>query len=72
MTDVVSKAVRSRMMSGIQGRNTKLDDTAKGGMLFAIAEKLRIPIRFIGVGEAMEDLREFHAREFVDALLDRQ
>lgn len=51
---------------------TKLDGTAKGGMLFAIAEKLRIPIRFIGVGEAMEDLREFHAGEFVDALLDRQ
>ena len=51
---------------------TKLDGTAKGGMLFAIAEKLGIPIRFIGVGEAMEDLREFHAREFVDALLDRQ
>ena len=51
---------------------TKLDGTAKGGMLFAIAEKLRIPIRFIGVGEAMEDLREFHAGEFVDALLDRR
>jgi fused signal recognition particle receptor len=51
---------------------TKLDGTAKGGMLFAIAEKLHIPIRFIGVGEAMEDLREFHAGEFVDALLDRQ
>ncbi len=51
---------------------TKLDGTAKGGMLLAIAEKLRIPIRFIGVGEEMEDLREFHAREFVDALLDRQ
>ena len=41
-------------------------------MLFAIAEKLRIPIRFIGVGEEMEDLREFHAGEFVDALLSRQ
>ena len=51
---------------------TKLDGTAKGGMLFVIAEKLRIPIRFIGVGEAADDLREFHAREFVDALLDRQ
>ena len=51
---------------------TKLDGTAKGGMLFAIAEKLRIPIRFIGVGEAADDLREFHAVEFVDALLDRE
>jgi fused signal recognition particle receptor len=51
---------------------TKLDGTAKGGILLAIAEKLNIPIRFIGVGENIEDLREFHAREFVDALLDRQ
>ena len=50
---------------------TKLDGTAKGGILFAIAEKLGTPIRFIGVGEGIEDLREFHAGEFVDALLDR-
>ena len=50
---------------------TKLDGTAKGGILFAIAEKLGIPIRFIGVGESIDDLREFHAAEFVDALLDR-
>ena len=51
---------------------TKLDGTAKGGILFAIAEQLGTPIRFIGVGEKIEDLREFHGREFVDALLDRQ
>ena len=51
---------------------TKLDGTAKGGILFAIAEKLGTPIRFIGVGESIEDLREFHASEFVDALLDRR
>ncbi|MDH5485671.1 MAG: signal recognition particle-docking protein FtsY [Gammaproteobacteria bacterium] len=51
---------------------TKLDGTAKGGIVFAIAEKLGTPIRFIGVGEGIEDLREFHAGEFVDALLDRQ
>jgi len=50
---------------------TKLDGTAKGGILFAIAEKLGIPIRFIGVGEGIDDLREFHAGEFVDALLDK-
>ena len=50
---------------------TKLDGTAKGGILFAIAEKLGTPIRFIGVGEGIEDLREFHAGEFVDALLDK-
>jgi len=50
---------------------TKLDGTAKGGILFAIAEKLATPIRFIGVGEGIDDLREFHATEFVDALLDK-
>jgi len=47
---------------------TKLDGTAKGGMVFAIAKELKLPIRFIGVGEKAEDLRPFEAREFVDAL----
>ncbi len=51
---------------------TKLDGTAKGGIVFAIAEKIGIPLRFIGVGESIGDLREFHAGEFVDALLDRE
>jgi len=51
---------------------TKLDGTAKGGILFAIAEKLATPIRFIGVGESIDDLQEFNATEFVDALLDKQ
>jgi fused signal recognition particle receptor len=50
---------------------TKLDGTAKGGIVFAIAEELAIPIRFIGVGESAEDLRVFRADEFVDALLER-
>jgi fused signal recognition particle receptor len=49
---------------------TKLDGTAKGGILFAIAERLRVPIRFIGVGESTEDLRPFDAEAFLDALLD--
>ena len=49
---------------------TKLDGTAKGGIVFAIAEKLKTPIRFIGVGEGIEDLREFDADEFIAALLD--
>jgi fused signal recognition particle receptor len=48
---------------------TKLDGTAKGGILFAIAKQLAIPIRFIGVGEGLEDLHAFDAQEFVDALL---
>ncbi len=49
---------------------TKLDGTAKGGILFAIAKQLGIPLRFIGVGEGLEDLRPFDAEEFVAALLD--
>jgi fused signal recognition particle receptor len=49
---------------------TKLDGTAKGGIIFAIAKKLKLPIRYIGVGEAIEDLRPFQAEEFVAALFD--
>jgi fused signal recognition particle receptor len=49
---------------------TKLDGTARGGILFAIARKLGLPIRFIGVGEGIEDLRPFNARDFVAALLE--
>ncbi len=49
---------------------TKLDGTAKGGILFAIADKMDIPIRFIGVGEAIEDLRYFNAKDFVNALFE--
>jgi fused signal recognition particle receptor len=49
---------------------TKLDGTAKGGIIFAIAKQLGIPIRFIGIGEAIEDLRPFVAADFVDALFE--
>lgn len=48
---------------------TKLDGTAKGGVIFAIAEKLGLPIRFIGVGEQVADLEVFEAKRYVDALL---
>jgi len=47
---------------------TKLDGTAKGGIIFAIAQKMQLPIRFIGVGESIDDLRPFAAEEFVEAL----
>jgi fused signal recognition particle receptor len=47
---------------------TKLDGTAKGGILFAIADRLQVPIRFIGVGEKIEDLRHFDPELFLDAL----
>jgi len=50
---------------------TKLDGTAKGGIVFAIAKKFGFPIRFIGVGESIDDLRAFDGDDFVDALLDR-
>lgn len=48
---------------------TKLDGTAKGGIVFSLADELNIPIRFIGVGEQVDDLRPFNASEFIDALL---
>lgn len=48
---------------------TKLDGSAKGGILFAIANRLQVPVRFIGIGEAVEDMQPFRAKEFVDALL---
>lgn len=50
---------------------TKLDGTAKGGIIFAIANKLKLPIRFIGVGEKLEDLRPFEAQAFVNALFSQ-
>jgi fused signal recognition particle receptor len=50
---------------------TKLDGTAKGGIVFAMAKKVGLPIRFIGVGEQLDDLRPFEAASFVEALLSR-
>jgi fused signal recognition particle receptor len=47
---------------------TKLDGTAKGGVIMAIADELNTPVKFIGIGESLEDLREFNAEEFVEAL----
>ena len=48
---------------------TKLDSTAKGGMVIAIKQALGIPVKFIGVGESVDDFSEFSAPDFVDALL---
>ncbi len=50
---------------------TKLDGTAKGGVIFAIADQFKIPIRFIGVGEGIDDLRPFQTEEFIEALFSR-
>lgn len=49
---------------------TKLDGTAKGGMAFALAQQLALPIRYIGIGEGIDDLQPFNAEQFVQALLD--
>ncbi|MBX2977028.1 MAG: signal recognition particle-docking protein FtsY, partial [Ignavibacteriaceae bacterium] len=49
---------------------TKLDGTAKGGMIFQICSKLKIPVRFIGIGEGIEDLQTFDSDKFVEAIFD--
>ena len=49
---------------------TKLDGTAKGGIILAINKELNIPVKLIGVGEAVEDLQDFSPAEFVDALFE--
>ena len=49
---------------------TKLDGTAKGGILLSIADRLQVPVRFIGIGESLEDMQPFDAGDFADALLN--
>jgi fused signal recognition particle receptor len=57
---------------GISGITlTKLDGTAKGGIVFSLAQQMKLPIRYIGVGETAQDLRTFDSTEFIKALLDR-
>ena len=51
---------------------TKLDGTAKGGMIFAVSEALKIPVRYIGVGEQIEDLQPFNTHSFLDALFEKE
>lgn len=69
--NALTQAISFHQDIGVTGITlTKLDGTAKGGILFSIAKKLGLPIRFIGVGEAAEDLRPFVASEFVAALLE--
>ena len=67
--NAVAQAEKFKSIIGVTGLAiTKLDGTAKGGVLFAISEKLQLPIRFIGVGEQVDDLRPFNANEFVNAI----
>ena len=69
--NALSQAQVFQQAVGVTGITlTKLDGTAKGGIVFAIARQLQLPIRFIGVGEQVDDLRSFDAETFVDALFD--
>ncbi len=68
--NALAQASHFRKSVGVSGVIlTKLDGTAKGGMIFSLAEQLQLPIRYIGIGESVEDLRPFNSHEFVDALL---
>ena len=67
--NAISQAKLFNEAVGLTGISlTKLDGTAKGGVIFAIADQFKLPIRYIGVGEKIEDLREFNAKEFIEAL----
>ncbi|AXS83919.1 signal recognition particle-docking protein FtsY [Marinobacter sp. Arc7-DN-1] len=69
--NALSQAQVFQQAVGVSGITlTKLDGTAKGGIVFAIARQLQLPIRFIGVGEQVDDLRSFDAETFVGALFD--
>ncbi|QIL90828.1 signal recognition particle-docking protein FtsY [Microbulbifer sp. SH-1] len=70
--NAISQAETFKSATGVTGLVlTKLDGTAKGGVIFALAQKLGIPVRFIGVGEQSEDLQPFVAKDFVAALFNK-
>ncbi|MDZ7925121.1 MAG: signal recognition particle-docking protein FtsY [Marinagarivorans sp.] len=70
--NAVSQTENFRTTAGVTGLVlTKLDGTAKGGIIFALSQKFKLPVRFIGVGEGIEDLQTFRAKAFVDALFNR-
>ncbi|RAW90663.1 signal recognition particle-docking protein FtsY [Photorhabdus laumondii] len=71
--NAISQAKLFHEAVGLTGISlTKLDGTAKGGVIFAIADQFEIPIRYIGVGEGIEDLRPFNADDFIEALFARE
>ena len=62
--------VKWLFIAGVTGiALTKLDGTAKGGIVIAVADALQIPVKYIGVGEKIDDLMPFRAKEFVEALV---
>jgi fused signal recognition particle receptor len=68
--NAVNQTRQFRTSIGVTGLVvTKLDGTAKGGIVFALAKEFDLPIRYVGIGERAEDLREFDPAAFVDALL---
>jgi len=68
--NAINQVRQFRQAIGVSGLVvTKLDGTAKGGVVFALAREFGVPIRFVGLGESLEDLREFDAAAFVDGLL---
>ncbi len=68
--NALNQAIEFHRAVGLSGLIlTKLDGTAKGGIVFALSKKLQLPLRFIGVGEGLEDLQVFDAEAFVEALL---
>ncbi len=71
--NAVNQAQQFHEAVGLSGiALTKLDGTAKGGIIFAIAKRLGLPIRFIGIGEGIDDLRDFNAADFIKALFDTE
>ncbi|MFZ7159055.1 signal recognition particle-docking protein FtsY [Avibacterium gallinarum] len=71
--NAISQAKLFNEAVGLTGISlTKLDGTAKGGVIFAIADQFKLPIRYIGIGEKIEDLRPFQAEEFIEALFNTE
>lgn len=71
--NAISQAQLFQEAIGVTGMTiSKLDGTAKGGVVFAIADKFKIPLRYIGVGEQIDDLRTFNSKEFIDALFTQE
>ena len=69
--NAVSQVLQFREAVGVDSLAlTKLDGTAKGGVVFAIAEQCQIPIKYIGIGEQIDDLRPFDHKQFVEALFE--
>ncbi|MDC3317661.1 signal recognition particle-docking protein FtsY [bacterium] len=69
--NAINQAKEFNKTVGLNGISiTKLDGTAKGGVVFAISDELKLPVRYIGVGEGINDLKPFNAKKFVDALFE--